>query len=200
MHCWAKRRHLHDWRLQSTPGLDAVPSRSPSAPLILSKSHYNPTNPTASHHDCLLSGSSALHIRIWSWAGGSSPPPLPSLRKLIPPHPLCAFSSSLLVNALEAWLLGQRKPALGRWLVIHSKPVLEKGFYWPMGTPFSPHLCAITWKHPRWRKTYWWISVKYAHTAKAGRQDRKLLMTMLIVEFKELKCPSKHQTYVRTKQ
>lgn len=74
------------------------------------------------------------------------PPPLQSLRKLIPPHPLCAFSSSLLVNALEAWLLGQSKPALGRWLVIHSKAVLEKGFYWPMGTPFSfsPHLCAIT--------------------------------------------------------
>lgn len=92
MHRWAKRRHLHDWRLQSTPGLDAVPSRSPSAPLILSKSHYNPTNPTASHHDCLLSGSSALHIRIWSWAGGSSPPPLPSLRKPIPPPPpVCLF-------------------------------------------------------------------------------------------------------------
>lgn len=63
--------------------LDPASSHSPSAPLIRSKSHYNPTNPTASHHDSLLSGSSALHIRIWNWAGGSSFPPLPSLRKLI---------------------------------------------------------------------------------------------------------------------
>lgn len=63
--------------------LDPASSHSPSAPLIRSKSHYNPTNPTASHHDSLLSGSSALHIRIWNWARGSSLPPLPSLRKLI---------------------------------------------------------------------------------------------------------------------
>lgn len=63
--------------------LDPASSHSPSAPLIRSKSHYNPTNPTASHHDSLLSGSSALHIRIWNWAGGSSFPPLPSLRELI---------------------------------------------------------------------------------------------------------------------
>lgn len=78
------------------------------------------------------------------------PPPITITEKADFP-PLCAFSSSLLVNALEAWLLGQRKPALGRWLVIHSKAVLEKGFYWPMGTPFSfsLHLCAITGKHPR---------------------------------------------------
>lgn len=71
MHCWAKRHHLHNWRPLSALGLDPVSSHSPSAPLILSKSHYNPTNPTASHHDCLLSGSPALHIRTWNWAGGS---------------------------------------------------------------------------------------------------------------------------------
>ncbi|XP_035765588.1 general transcription factor II-I repeat domain-containing protein 2-like [Neolamprologus brichardi] len=56
--------------------LDPASSHSPSAPLIRSKSHYNPTNPTASHHDSLLSGSPALHIRIWNWAGGSSFPPI----------------------------------------------------------------------------------------------------------------------------
>lgn len=56
--------------------LDPASSHSPSAPLIRSKSHYNPTNPTASHHDSLLSGSPALHIRIWNWAGGSAFPPI----------------------------------------------------------------------------------------------------------------------------
>lgn len=186
MHCWAKRRHLHDWRLQSTLGLDAVPSHSPSAPLILSKSHYNPTNPIASHHDCLLSGSSALHIRIWNWAGGSSPPPF-TITEKADVSPLCAFSSSSLVNALEAWPLGLREPALGRWLIIQSQVVLEKGFYWPLGTPFSisPHSCAITEKHPRWRKNYWLVSLKYDLTAEAGGKGRKVLKTKLIVVYKQ---------------
>lgn len=91
MHRWAKRRHLHDWRLLSTLGLDAVSSHSPSAPLILSKSHYNPTNPTASCHDSLLSGSPAFHIRIWNWAGAPPTSTLPSLRKLISLLSVCLF-------------------------------------------------------------------------------------------------------------
>lgn len=134
MHCWAKRRHLHRWRPPSTLGLDPVSSHSPSAPLILSKSHYNPTNPTASHHDCLLSGSPALHIRIWNWAGGSFSPHYHLWESWFSPVK-CAFSSSLLVNALEAWPLGS---TLGRWVVIQS--VLEEAFF--IG-PWGPLLAFV---------------------------------------------------------
>jgi len=71
---WAKRRHLYKWRPASAAGLDPVSSHSPSAPLVLSKRHNNPTNPAASHHDCLRSGSPARHIRTWNEAGGAPPP------------------------------------------------------------------------------------------------------------------------------
>ena len=144
MHCWAKRRHPRDWHLLSALGLDPLSSHSPSAPLILSKSHYNPTNPTASHRGCLFSGSPALHIRIWSWAGGSSPPPpLPSMRKLILScH--CALSSSLLVNALVARPPGSRELVLGE---VGGNSVADRTgrgcFHWPVGASFSFCPCVL---------------------------------------------------------
>lgn len=177
-----KRCHLYGGRLRSTLGLDAVPSHSPSAPLILSKSHYNPTNPIVSHHDYILSGSPAFRIRIWKWAGGLLSLPLPLLRKLIPLF--CApFSSLSLVNALQARPPGLKEPALGRSLDIQSQAVLEMGFYWPLGTTvrFTSHLWTITEKHPRWRKNYWWVFLKYDFIAEAGGQGRKVLKTKLKV-------------------
>lgn len=131
-------------------------SHSPSAPLILSKSHYNPTNPTASHQDCLLSGSPALHIRIWNWAEGSFSPPLPSMWKLILSCQR-AVSSSLSLNALEGWPAGLRDTVLGK-VGGNSVTGSARGgcFYWSLGSPLflllSSLMCYYRKNTQKWRK------------------------------------------------
>lgn len=64
-------------------GLDPVSSHSPSAPLILSKSHYNPTNPSASLHDCLLLAAQPSTLGLGTGLEAPFSLPLPSLRKRI---------------------------------------------------------------------------------------------------------------------
>lgn len=108
MHRWAKWCHLHDWR-PSALGLDPVSSHSPSAPLILSKSHYNPTNPTASHYDSLLSGSPTRHIRIWNWAGGS---PITISEKADSPLSVC-LSLITIGKRIRSWATGAEGYGLG---------------------------------------------------------------------------------------
>lgn len=154
MHCWAKRRHPRDWHPLSALGLDPLSSHSPSAPLILSKSHYNPTNPTASHRGCLLSGSPALHIRIWSWAGGSSSSPITIYEKADSLLSLCPFLliAGKCISGPAAGVEGAGFGEVGGNSVTGRTG--RSCFYWPVGASFSfcPHSCALTEEHPKWRK------------------------------------------------
>ena len=127
MLCWVNLHHFHVWRPTLALDLEQASSHTPSARIIRSKSHYNPTNPPASRHDSLLSASPALHIRIWNWTGGISCfLPLAISEKTDSLRLVC-LSSPPLVNALEAQPLELRELALERWVVTHSQAVQEEG-------------------------------------------------------------------------
>lgn len=176
MHCWAKQHHLRNWRPLSALGLDPVSSHSPSAPLILSKSHYNPTNPTAYHHDCLLSGSPALHIRTWNWAGGFFFLPHYHLWEnwFFPVSvPFFLVTAAKCIRGPAAGPEGASFGEVGGNSV--TGLVLEETafFYWPLGASFCfcPCSYAVTEKYPKVKKNYWWFSVKIPQMKVVGRKE-----------------------------